>query len=163
MNILILGHMRHGKTTMADMLNNNYALTYMDSSEAAAEIFIYDELKDKYGYKSFEECLKDRKQHRPEWYDLICDYNSPDKSKLAKEILKRVNIYVGMRSNDELQKCVEENLFDLTIGIYRSVFPLEPKTSFDINIWESCDFIIPNDGTLDDLNNKIQKLIKLFI
>ena len=155
--------MRHGKTTMANMLFNEYSLTFQDSSEAAAEIFIYDELKDKYNYKTFEECLNDRKQHRPEWFDLICNYNLKDKSKLGKEILKRANMYVGMRSNEELEKCNDENLFDLIIGIYRSVFPIEPKSSFDINIWESCDFIIPNDGTLDDLNDKIKKLENIFI
>ena len=155
--------MRHGKTTMANMLFNEYSLTFQDSSEAAAEIFIYDELKDKYDYKNFEECLHDRKQHRNEWFNLICDYNSEDKSRLGKEILKNVNMYVGMRSNEELQKCIEENLFDLIIGIYRTIYPLEPKTSFDINIWETCDFIIPNDGTLNDLKNRILKLEKLFI
>jgi hypothetical protein len=163
MNILILGHMRHGKTTMANMLFDEYGLTFKDSSEASAEIFIYNELKNKYGYKNFEECFNDRKQHRPEWFKMICDFNTPDKSKLGKEILKRANMYVGMRSNDELQKCVEEGIFDLVIGIYRSIFPLEPNTSFDINIWETCDIIIPNDGNLNDLKNRILKLKKLFI
>ena len=160
---LIIGHMRHGKTTMANMLLDEYGLNFMDSSAAAAEIFIYDELKNKYNYNSYEECLVDRKQHRPEWFKMICDFNSPDKANLAKEITKRADIYVGMRSNDELQVCINDNIFDLIIGIYRPSFPDEPTSSFDIDIWKSCDFIIPNDGTLDDLKNRILKLEKLFI
>lgn len=155
--------MQHGKTTMANMLLDEYNLTFKDSSEVAAEIFIYDKLKHKYDYKNFKECLNDRKQHRPEWFKLICDYNLKDKSRLGKEILKRENIYVGMRSNEELQKCIEENLFNLIIGIYRTIYPHEPKISFDINIWETCDIIIPNDGSLIDLKKRILNLKKLFI
>jgi hypothetical protein len=158
MDILIIGHMQHGKTTVAEMLEDEYGLTFKDSSMASAEIFIYDELKDKYGYNSFEECLEDRKQHRPEWFKLICDYNYPDKSRLAKEILNRADIYVGMRSDDELQECIKQNIFDLIIGVYRPSFPEEPKSSFDINLWEFSDIIIPNDGTLIDLRKKITKL-----
>lgn len=163
MNVLIIGHARHGKTTIADMLLDEYGLTYKDSSMASAEIFIYDELKEKYNYSSFEECYEDRKQHREEWFNLICDFNFPDKARLSKEILKKADVYVGMRSNDELNECIYENLFDLIIGVYRPSFPEEPKTSFDINIWKHCDIIIPNDGTIEDLRTKINKLKPIFL
>lgn len=162
MNFLILGHMQHGKTTVAEMLNKEYGLTSKDSSMACAEIFIYDKLKNKYGYSSFEQCYEDRKQHRSEWFQMICDYNTPDKAKLGKEIIKRVDIYVGMRSDDELQECIKQNIFDLIIGVYRPKFPEEPKTSFNINIWKECDIILPNDGTLKELKNKIKKLNLIF-
>ena len=159
---LIIGHMRHGKTTVAEMLLDEYKLTFKDSSLASAEIFIYDELKEKYGYTSFEECYEDRKQHRPEWFKLICDFNVPDKARLGKEILKRANTYVGMRSNDELQQCKNENLFDYVIGVYNPRLPLEPESSFDIDMWEECDCLIPNAGSLVDLRKKINNLKKLF-
>jgi hypothetical protein len=158
MNILILGHMRHGKSTFAEMLLDEYGLTFKDSSMACAEIFIYDELKDKYNYSSFEQCFEDRKQHRDEWFQLISDYNYPDKARLGKEILKRADVYVGMRSNDELQECKKQSLFDLIIGIHRPLFPEEPMSSFDIDIWQECDIIIPNGGTLKDLRKKVNKL-----
>jgi len=161
-NILILGHMRHGKTTVAEIIEEEYGLTFKDSSMASAEIFIYDELKDKYGYSSFEECYEDRKQHRPEWFQMICDFNDPDKARLAKEILNRADMYVGMRSNDELQECIKDDVFDLIIGVHRPLFPEEPKSSFDIDIWQECDIIIPNSGTKKDLRNKIIKLKNIF-
>lgn len=153
--------MRHGKTTIAEMLLDEYDLTFKDSSMASAEIFIYDELKDKYGYNTFEECYEDRKQHRDEWFNLICDYNVPDKARLAKEILNRADVYVGMRSNDELQECKKQNIFDLIIGIYRPAFPNEPSSSFDIDLWKESDIIIPNDGSINDLRKRIDKLYKL--
>ena len=162
MKILLLGHMQHGKSLMGKMLFEEYGITNKDSSIACAEIFLYDFLKEKYNYRSFKECYEDRKKHRDEWYKLICEYNSPDKAKLAKEILKRASMYVGMRSNDELQECLKQNLFDLILGIYRPKFPNEPITSFNINIWKECDLIIPNDGTILDLKNKLKKLNRLF-
>ena len=50
--ILILAHMRHGKDTFAEILNKHFEFDFKSSSQAAADIFLYDELKDKYGYKT---------------------------------------------------------------------------------------------------------------
>lgn len=162
MKILILGHMRHGKTTVAEMMLEEYGLTFKDSSMACAEIFIYDELKEKYNYSSFEQCYEDRKQHRDEWFKMICDYNYPDKARLGKEILSRADMYVGMRSNEELQECKKQGIFNLIIGVYRPLFPEEPMSSFDIDIWKECDIVIPNGSDKNELRNRINKLNKLF-
>jgi len=83
--ILILGHKRHGKDTVAQMISNHTGMTFKSSSEAAAEIFLYDALKDKYGYENPQECVEDRVNHRAEWHDLIAAYNTPDKAKLARK------------------------------------------------------------------------------
>lgn len=159
LKLLIVGHARHGKDTVAEIIKRKTGLTFSSSSQAAADIFIYDYLKDKYGYNSPEECFEDRINHRVEWYDLICDYNKDDKSALAKEILKKVDIYVGMRSENEINKCLEENLFDFVIGVYDYRKPWEDKESFDINPFYICDFIIPNGGTLLELDNKVTKIL----
>jgi len=84
---LIIGHARHGKDTFAELLQEQFDFKFKSSSQAAAEIFIYDELKEKYGYKTPEECFEDRVNHRAEWYNMICDYNKDDRAKLAKSIL----------------------------------------------------------------------------
>jgi hypothetical protein len=130
----------------------------------AAEIFIYDELKDKYGYTSFIECFEDRMNHRAEWYELIKDYNKDDRAKLAKEILKKNDMYVGMREQMEINKCIEDNIFDLIIGVFDPHKPLEPKDSFNIDLFSSCDIIIPNPtGELEKTRNKVKKLSALLI
>jgi hypothetical protein len=72
--LLIIGHARHGKDSMAEILQENFGLKFKSSSEAAAEIFIYDVLKGKYSYKTPQECFKDRVNHRAEWHQLICEY-----------------------------------------------------------------------------------------
>lgn len=162
MKLLILGHARHGKDTVAEMLQDLYGITFKSSSMAAAEIFIYDALKDKYGYNTFEDCYNDRTNRRKEWHDLICDYNKDDKAMLAKAILKTNDCYVGMRSDAEINECKAQGLFDLIIGVYNPNKPLEPAESFDIDLWQQCDLVIPNSGTKDDLLKRIWTLGSMF-
>ena len=157
MNIVILGHGQHGKSTVAHMLFQKHHLISRDSSIVSAEIFLYDMLKDEYGYSTLRECYNDRINHRQEWYDLIYAYNIP-KTRLAEEIFSNSDIYVGMRSNDELQASLKESIIYLILGVYDYRKPLESKESFDINIWESCDFIIPNSGSKGDLEKRVNKL-----
>ena len=73
MKILILGNGRHGKDTLAELFNKYFGLTFMSSSQASADFFLYNQLKDKYGYTTSEECFEDRVNHREEWYQAICD------------------------------------------------------------------------------------------
>jgi len=155
MKILIIGNARHGKDTVAEMLNENFGITHKSSSQAAADIFIYDVLKDKYGYKTPEECFSDRVNHRGEWYDLICEYNKDDKAALARAILEDCDMYVGMRSSEEIQACMDDRMFDLIIGVFNPSLPLEPSDSFSIDLWKESDFIIPNAGTLEQLEEKV--------
>lgn len=160
MNLLIIGHARHGKDTVAEMISSLTGFKFESSSSAAARIFIFDNLKDKYGYKDFNECYEDRMERRKEWYDLICDFNKDDKSKLAKEIMKDSNIYVGMRSNEECEKCLSDKVFDLVIGVFDPRKPLEPSTSFNIDLWSKSDIVIVNKGTLVELEKKVKLIFK---
>lgn len=159
MKLLIIGHARHGKDTVAKLLGQYFGLTYTDSSRAAAKIFIYDTLKDKYGYDSFSECYEDRVNHRAEWYNLIREYNESDKARLAKDILKETDIYSGMRDVEEIEESLKQKLFDFVIGVYDPRKPEEPKDSFNIDLWESSDFVIPNSGDLIDLERRVLKIM----
>lgn len=162
MNILIIGHARHGKDTTAELLNELYKFTFESSSVAASRIFLYERLAEKYGYGTFQECFEDRVNHRAEWHREISDYNKEDKARLAKAILQTSNMYIGMRSNVEVEECITQGLFDWIIGIYDPRKPEEPKDSFNINIWEKSDFILPNALAIVDLKRRVQKIYPLF-
>ena len=158
MKLLILGNARHGKDTLAELLQEYYGLTFMSSSQAASDIFLYDLLKDKYGYKTSEECFNDRVNHREEWYTEICNYNKDDRARLALNILERVQCYVGMRDKQEFEECKKRNLFDLIIWVDASDrLPLEPSSSFNITKSDA-DIIIENNGTLSDLQDKAKRI-----
>lgn len=156
--LLIVGHARHGKDTTAEILRDLFGYQFESSSQAASRIFLYDALKDKYGYNTPYDCFHDRVNHRAEWHDLIVEYNTPDKTRLAREIMQNSDMYVGMRANDEIQACLAQGVFDYVIGVYDPRKPLEPADSFNINMWEVCDIVIPNGGSLVDLAKHVHKL-----
>jgi dephospho-CoA kinase len=156
--LLIIGHGRHGKDTVAEILEEQIGLKFMSSSQASADIFIYEELKDKYGYKNSTECFEDRSNHRKEWYNLICDYNKDNKTRLAEEILKINDCYVGMRDLEEIEKSMNDKLFDLVIWVDASErLPLEGAESFNIDM-TMADVVIYNNGSLEEFKGKIQRL-----
>lgn len=162
LKFLILGPARHGKDTLAEILNKEFGLKFESSSQSAADIFIYDELKEKYGYKTSEECYNDRFNHRAEWYQMICDYNKDDKATLAKLILERSDCYVGMRDRGEIDACVEQGLFDLIIWVDASErLPLEDSSSFNIDK-SYADIIVDNNGTYEQFCNRVIRLGKIF-
>lgn len=160
--ILIIGYGRGGKDTLAEYLRDKYGYQFTSSSEYAAKKFIYASLKHLMGYKSFSECYNDRHRWRNIWYELICAYNKENPARLASEMISDgYDIYVGMRSDVELQACVEASVFDTIIwvdGAKRTDY-IEPKSSCTVTE-DMADIIITNNGTLDDFYMKIDKLME---
>lgn len=147
LQLLILGHRRHGKDTAAELLATELGLSYRSSSLAAAEKAVYPALRYRYGYQSLEECFANRDNHRAEWYELIARYNRPP-SRLAQEILSEADIYVGMRSSRGLAACKESDLFDYIITVDASKrLPLESPDSMDIDVFSEADIILDNNGS----------------
>jgi len=161
--LLIIGHARHGKDTFAELLNEEFGLTFESSSVSASKIFLYDALKEKYGYKTPEECFEDRVNHRAEWKQMIFDYNKDDRAKLAKKILEKSDCYVGMRDREEIAESKKQGLFKLIIWVDASErLPLEPADSFNID--KSCaDFIVDNNGTLEEFKTKVSRIGKIIL
>ena len=113
--ILVLGYARHGKDTAAKRYTaNNPGTRFSSSSWFAANHFIFKQLCALgYGYLSVQECYDDRRNHRKLWHALIARYNADDPTRLARHLLKRNDIYVGMRAKREVQACFSAGLFDL--------------------------------------------------
>lgn len=161
--ICLIGHARHGKDTVAEMMGKHFGFKHMSSSQAASDIFLYEALKDRYGYRTPIECFEDRVNHRKEWFDMICEYNQSNPGRLASEIMQVANVYTGMRSKREIDACLANGIFDLVIGVFNPLAKLENFTSFDIDIWRDSHFVIPNSGSLEDLEQKILALKDLLI
>lgn len=163
LKILILGDARHGKDTMAEMINKNFGLTHLSSSVAALRIFLFDVLRDKYNleYNSLEEAYEDRVNHRDKWFNEICDYNKEDPIRLTKEILKQADMYVGLRDYKEVEKAIEENQFDYIFGIFDPRKPRESKASNTADVFKYSDIVIINNEGLDELEEKIKKFLPL--
>jgi hypothetical protein len=155
--IFICGHGRHGKDTMAEYLRDNYDFNFVSSSMFCSNFLIFPLLKDKYGYKTVEECFEDRLNHRAEWYDIISDFCSKDKGALTKEIFKKYDIYVGIRNPEEFLESKQYG--DISVWVDRSKhLPLEDVSSMGITV-DMCDVIIDNNGTLEEFYNKIDEFL----
>jgi hypothetical protein len=157
--LIVCGYGRHGKDTLCEILEG-YGFSFESSSRAASQ-FIFEALKDKYGYESPEDCFNDRANHRKEWFDLICEHNKENPTALAELIYKDSDIYCGIRSLREFQKAKKDGLFELSIWVDASKrLPAEGEDSNEIKP-EHCDIIIHNNGTLKEFKATIDHLLKL--
>lgn len=157
--LLVIGHGRHGKDTVCEILRDKYGYSFESSSRFCSQKFIFNDLKEKYGYVNEEECYADRHNHRVEWYEAICDYNVPDASRLGKEIFQEHDIYCGLRNKKEFHAMRNTGVFDYAIWVDRSDhLPLEAKTSMSLEQWMS-NYTIDNNGSLSELEFNVAQLI----
>jgi hypothetical protein len=153
--ILLLGWARHGKDTVAEILRDVHGYKFQSSSLFLAEYLIRPALAAKgIHYHDLEECYTDRVNRRAEWYDLIKDYNSVDPTRLSRAILAEYDIYVGMRNAAEFVEA--RKLYDHIWWVDASSrgLPPEDRSSMDID-WEDGFTFINNNGTIDDLHNRV--------
>ena len=158
MKLLIIGHGRHGKDTVAEYLNVMFGMAFKSSSVHCAENVVYPALKDQYGYASVHDCFADRHNHRAEWFNLISDYCKDDLARIGREIFEVSDIYCGLRNKREFHAIKNNGLVDYTIWVDRSDWlETEPKSSMSLEPWMA-DYIIDNNGTLEQLYRNIYDL-----
>ncbi len=154
MKWIILGHGRHGKDTVAELLQEFIGLTFRSSSRAAAEIAVFPWLSQVYGYDTVDECYNDRHNHREEWMHLITEYNTPDKAKLCREILETSDCYVGMRC--PLEYAAVRDMFDVRIWVDASQrMPADPTMRIER---DSGMIVVDNNGTPQQLRDRVATL-----
>ena len=155
--LLILGYARHGKDTVAEILRDKHGFKFTSSSEFVAREIIWDQWG-RIRYPDFDAMFADRVNHRRQWMEMIRLYNTPDKAKTARTMLERgFDMYVGMRRFDELNAAC--HLFDYVVWVDRSQH-LPPETgSMDITRENAHpDFVIDNNGTLEELEEVVDLL-----
>jgi hypothetical protein len=162
--LLIIGHARHGKDTVAEMLRDQYGFKFASSSLFAAEHVTRPYLRH-FGifYPTVQDCYEDRHNHRAHWHAAIRDYTKDDPTRLAREVLVNHDIYVGMRHNTELNACRIQGVFDFIIWVDRgNVLPPEDFSSMKLHPWMA-DFILDNNGDLDALKRNLEVLVRFRI
>jgi hypothetical protein len=158
-HIYIVGHGRHGKDTVAEILRDNYGFTFTASSWFMADKVVFPEIKDKYGYTTVEQCFDDRHNHRGEWFDLI-DKANPSGTELSEAIFKQNDIYVGIRNKRELDAVRSDSRFDPLVIWVDGSKRLEPEPSDSMSITiNDADYVVDNNGTVDDLFDEVNKFV----
>lgn len=163
MKLLIIGHGRHGKDTVSEYLQDKHGMTFQSSSMHCAANAVYPNLKSVYGYATVEECFSDRHQHRSEWFQLISDYCKDDLARIGREIFQVSDIYCGLRNAREFHAIKNNGLYDYCIWVDRSEFlETEPKSSMSLEPWMA-DYVIDNNGTLEQLYRNVDDLMRTLI
>lgn len=157
--LLIIGHGRHGKDTVGEILRDNYGYKFTSSSWFCAEETIWKN----WGcavYDTIEDCYADRSNHRTLWAQMISAYNIPDKTRTASTMLSRgYDLYVGMRMRNELKACKKKGVFEHILWVDRSQhLPDEPIESMNLTA-DDADFIIDNNDSLEYLNTEVQRVM----
>lgn len=185
---LILGHARHGKDTVAEILRDCYGFAFTSSSLFCAEKVIWDAVHNQQAaidrhiaagspgmsagqlieelemmagreYPSYAECFADRGNFRAAWFSLIAAYCYPNKERLGREIFAENDIYVGIRNKRELNAVLNAGLADITIWVDASErVDQEPMASCTVEPWMAA-FAIDNNGTAEDLHRNVHQLM----
>lgn len=161
--LLIIGHARHGKDTVAQILKDGWGLNFCSSSFAAAEKVVMPKMLDETGkpfYNTVEECFADRVNHRATWKNLITEYNTPDKTRLAREIMTENDIYVGMRCHIELGECWINRVFDAIVWVDASYRKEPEPLSSNTITKDRADYVIDNNGSMNDLILETFKMMR---
>jgi hypothetical protein len=161
--LLVIGHGRHGKDTVCEILREKYNFNFESSSGFCSKKFIFNNLKEKYNYQSDEQCYEDRHNHRQEWYEMISSYCKPDAARLGREIFQEHDIYCGLRNKREFHAMKNTGVFDYAIWVDRSdCLPEEPRSSMNLEIWMA-DYVIDNNGSLDELYRSVEDLMTFLL
>lgn len=148
--IVVIGHARHGKDTVAEHLAKECKLSYRGSSDICAA-WIFEILKDDHGYESAAACFNDRGTYRALWHKLIAAYTANDKARLGRLVFKDNDIYCGIRAKDELEAVIKEfNPMVFWVDASNR-HPLEPKNSMQLSYDPDRFEYIDNNGTLKEL------------
>lgn len=155
--LLIIGHGRHGKDSVGDILRHQYGLRGVSSSEFAAQKAVFPLVSDL--YPDWRAAYEDRHACRDLWFHAIAAYNLRPGPMLAEQILAGHDIYTGMRKRAELDR--SRHLFDLVIWVDASRrLPPEPSGSMEL-CPDDADWIIDNNGPADALPGEIAKLARV--
>lgn len=151
--ILILGHGRHGKDTVAEILEGMLGFKFISSSYACLHVIkpvLMAARPESYGmYTPDEEIYEDRINCRDLWKEAITLVNTPDKAHLTKLVLEQADMYVGMRCNEEF--LASKDLFDLVIWV--DAFERIPESDITMDIEFDASYMerVDNNEGLDAL------------
>lgn len=175
MKIMVIGHARHGKDTVGEILRDAYGWTFNSSSLFCAEKVMMPAFNkllpgnkhmlpgniEEKAYGSVQQCYDDRHNHRAFWHQEIAAYCTAtgDLARLAREIFKVNDVYCGCRSAREFHAARAEGVFDLSIWVDRSGhLPPESRDSMKLEQWMA-DCIIDNNDTLENLQRRVIRIV----
>jgi len=157
MRVAISGMGRSGKDEIAGMLRDCSTLRYIGGTSWFARHLVHRAFAGRIDYPDARACWDDRHSYREEWAAAIAGYNRADPIRLYRDCLAEQDILTGVRWRREMLACREAGLVDLWLWVERPCTPVDPTQEFTAG---ECDLTIVNDGTLDDLRKKVERIAR---
>lgn len=155
--VMIIGHARHGKDTVAEIMRDVAGYKFTSSSMAVCEDYIYPMLSQ--FYSNAKACYMDRVNNRDLWAALIRDYCTPDKARLGKLIFADNDIYVGCRDEQELAAVrIAFNPVVIWVDATQRK-PLEPNSSMKLRP-DMASVFIGNNDTEERLQANVKRYLE---
>jgi hypothetical protein len=98
------------------------------------------------------EAWEQRHEHRRYWYECCNVLRAKDPTILPRWVLGAADLVPGVRGKVELLASLQLGVADTAIWISRPGIPPDPTTEY---VREDCPHEIVNDGTLDDLRERL--------
>lgn len=159
LKVLVLGYGEHGKDEFAARLAKRIGLQFVSSSQFACDRVVFPWFQEHLPgyYESAEECFEGRRNWRALWHHLICEYNLEDKARLAREIMQENDAYIGMRAADELQACVNAEVFTHIFWVDAGDrVPPEDVSSCSVKYNPDIMCMVDNSGDLNLLQEEVE-------
>jgi len=171
---LICGKARHGKTTSGNMINNIYAKKNMKVANTLIALYLKSYVKQFFGWDGSDE-TKPRDLLQELGTDIIRKKLNKPKFFINRtiediEILSNffeAIIIDDIRFPEEIEDIKQKYPNTISIKINRPNFESELNlkqqqhaTEIALNNYNEYDYVIENDGTLEDLQNKLEEIVK---
>ncbi len=154
--VCVLGHGRHGKDETLKALERLTGL----KNAGPTSLYLAEHMGQKLGLSTEEAYARrhESPEMRNEWYEEANRLRDGDPSFLARKALAVGPLTGGLRDDKEVAGCRAEGLFDLIIWVRNPRKPEDDKTvKFGPDV---ADFILLNDGTVQDLEDKVARIVQ---
>ncbi len=149
MRLAIVGPGRSGKDEVAAWFARNTRLRYGGSTSEVIAPHAAKALG-----LSVAEAFARRHEDRDLWHRLGIELRKHDHAALARAVLKRGDLVVGVRDRVEMETVLAERLVDLAVWIDRPGIPDDPTLEYGP---ELCDVTIQNHWGLTELHGRLKK------
>lgn len=163
MHLYIVGQGRHGKDTLAELLQEFIPeISFTSSSLFLSEKVVFPLMKDQYA--NALECFEDRHtgDNRAFWYNAICDYTKDDPTRASDELFAEHDIYIGIRNIKELNAMRDkyDDVVVIWVDAEQRIGSTEDSSSNTIRK-EDADIVVYNNESLEDFRRKAKILATL--
>ena len=153
--VSFVGYGRAGKDTAAKIYCQLMQITYGGSTSLAVLPYVAHATGDREW-----ECYSKRHANREFWFRFCNELRRGEPDLLAKLVLSQGDVLVGVRAAEEFRCLIPGGVADINVWIDRRDTPVDSTVEFTR---DEADLVIDNNGSINELREKLNRLVKLIL